>query len=485
MPFVGDMERAENSVREDIRVPLIQLKEAFVHGNGDAGEHTHESSGKPWMVYLSTSVAVCGAYEFGAFVGYTSPTEAAITEDLGLSTAEYSLFGSLLSIGAMIGAITSGPIADFIGRKGAMGVYGAFCAAGWLAIYFAQGVFVLDIGRLAGGYGMGALSYVVPVYIAEIAPTNLRGALTSLNQVMICTGVSAVYILGIVLTWRALALTGLIPCAFLLFGLFFIPESPRWLAKRGDQKEFEVALQKLRGKDADITCEATGIQNYIEELQQLPKANVLDLFQRRYRRSVIVGIGLMIFQQLGGIGGISFYSSSIFESAGISSTIGTTTYACIQIPITIIGVTLIDKAGRKPLLLVSATGLALGCVLAAISFYLKAHELAVKAAPILALTGILVYIASFAAGLGAIPWVVMSEIFPLNIKGIAGSLATLVNWFCSWAVSYTFNFLMSWSNYGTFVLYAAVNALAVIFVVKIVPETKRRTLEAIQAAITA
>ncbi|GMH02661.1 hypothetical protein Nepgr_004500 [Nepenthes gracilis] len=478
-------ERGENSVEVETREPLIREKTG-TDRNGDVGEQVRESGGRhAWMVYLSTCVAVCGSYEFGACAGYSSPTQSAITEDLGLSTAEYSLFGSILTFGAMIGAITSGPIADFIGRKGAMRVYGAFCVAGWVAIYFAQGALALDLGRLAGGYGMGAFSYVVPVYIAEIAPMDVRGALTTLNQVMICAGVSVAYILGVVLTWRALALTGLVPCALLILGLFFIPESPRWLAKKGAQKEFEAALQKLRGKDADITSEAAEIQNYIEELRLLPKAGMLDLFQRRYRRSVIIGIGLMVIQQFGGINGICFYASSIFESAGFSSTIGTITYACIQVVITVLAAMWIDKAGRKPLLLASATGLVLGCALAAVSFYLKVHELGLKASPILAVTGILVYIAFFSAGMGAVPWVVMSEIFPINVKGRAGSLATLVNWFGAWAVSYTFNFLMSWSSYGTFVLYAAINALAVIFVVMVVPETKGRTLEEIQAAINA
>ncbi|XP_056685975.1 uncharacterized protein [Spinacia oleracea] len=153
---------------------------------------------------------------------------------------------------------------------------------------FLKGSLALDIGRLAGGYGMGAFSYVVPVYIAEISPVNLRGALTTLNQVMICTGVSVAFIIGIVLSWRTLALTGLVPCAVLLLGLCFIPESPRWMAKIGSQKEFEAAFQKLRGKDADITHEAAEIQDYIEELEKMPKANMFDLFQKRYLRSVTV-----------------------------------------------------------------------------------------------------------------------------------------------------------------------------------------------------
>ncbi|XP_048504577.1 sugar transporter ERD6-like 7 isoform X2 [Beta vulgaris subsp. vulgaris] len=466
MAFGDDEERGEGIIQQDIQQPLIQAKRTTTDGgrnqnqNGENGSRRH-----PWMVYLSTFVAVCGSYEFGACAGYSSPTQSAITAELGLSTAQYALFGSILTVGAMIGAITSGPIADFIGRKG--------------------GSLALDIGRLAGGYGMGAFSYVVPVYIAEIAPVHLRGALTTLNQVMICAGVSVAFIIGIVLPWRALALTGLIPCVILLLGLFFIPESPRWLAKKGARKEFEAALQKLRGSDADINHEAAEIQNYIEELEQLPKASMFDLFQTRYLRSVTIAVGLMVFQQFGGINGICFYVSNIFEMAGFSPSVGTVIYALLQVVITTMGATLIDKAGRKPLLLVSAVGLVIGCILTAIAFYFKAHELSEKAAPILAITGILVYISAFSVGMGAVPWVVMSEIFPINVKGVAGSLATLVNWFGAWAISYTFNFLMEWSSSGTFIIYAVINAAAIIFVVMVVPETKGRSLEQIQADINA
>ncbi|GMP99894.1 hypothetical protein CsSME_00047200 [Camellia sinensis var. sinensis] len=469
-----DEERSQGSLQEENREPLLQDQEKTSAVRKDRHE---------WMVYFSTFVASCGSYSLGTCVGYSSPVQSAITEDLNLSIAEYSLFGSILTFGAMAGAITSGPIADFIGRKGAMRTSSAFCVAGWLAIYFAKGSLALDIGRVATGYGMGVFSYVVPVFIAEIAPKNLRGALTTLNQLMIVCGVSVSFIIGTVLSWRALALTGLIPCAILIFGLFFIPESPRWLAKVGQRKEFEAALQKLRGKDADTSQEAAEIQDYIETLQQFPKAKLLDLFQTRYLFSVIIAVGLMVCQQLGGINGVCFYNTSIFESAGFPSNVGTIIYACLQVVITALGATLIDKAGRKPLILVSASGLVLGSVLTAIAFYLKTYEIAPEASPIFAVTGILVYIGSFSIGMGAVPWIIMSEIFPINVKGIAGSLTTLVTWIMAWLASYTFNYLMSWSSYGTFILYGAVNAIAIVFVVKVVPETKGRTLEQIQAAI--
>ncbi|XP_019456409.1 PREDICTED: sugar transporter ERD6-like 7 [Lupinus angustifolius] len=469
-------EDVEHGVQKGTKEPLIR-------------EHKSQlvpaSKRHPWMVYFTTFVAVCGSYEFGACAGYSSPTQDAITEDLNLSLAEYSLFGSILTIGAMIGAITSGPVADFIGRKGAMRVSSAFCVAGWFVICFSEGPVPLDIGRLATGYGMGVFSFVVPVFIAEIAPKDLRGALTTLNQFMITAGVSVAYVIGTVLPWRALALTSLIPTSVLLFGLFFIPESPRWLARRGHEKDFEEALQILRGKGADISQEADEIKDYITTLELLPKPKLLELFQRRYLRSLIIGIGLMFCQQLGGINGVCFYTSSIFELAGFSTTVGTIIYACLQIVITGLSVVLIDKAGRKPLLLVSGSGLVAGCIFISVAFYLKVQQVDVGGVPALALIGIMVYIGSFSIGMGAIPWVVMSEIFPINIKGQAGSIATLANWFGAWLCSYTFNFLMSWSSYGTFILYAATNALAILFIVVAVPETKGKSLEELQSTINA
>ncbi|XP_059632636.1 sugar transporter ERD6-like 16 isoform X2 [Cornus florida] len=394
------------------------------------------------------------------------------------------MFGSILTIGAMIGAITSGRIADFLGRKGAMRMSAGFCITGWLAVYFSMGTLALDIGRFFTGYGIGIFSYVIPIFIAEIAPKNLRGGLTTINQLMIVCGSSVAFLIGTMITWRTLALTGLVPCIVLLVGLFFIPESPRWLAKVGLVKESEIALHRLRGKDADVSRESAEIQAYIETLQSLPKARMLDLFNSKYIRSMIIGVGLMVFQQFGGINGIGFYVSETFVAAGLSSgKIGTVAYALIQVPITLVGAILMDKSGRRPLLMVSATGTFLGCFLTGISFFFKDQILFLGWVPFLAVSGVLIYIASFSIGMGAVPWVIMSEIFPLHVKGAAGSLVVLVNWLGAWAVSYTFNFLMSWSPTGTFSIYSGFCALCVLFVAKIVPETKGKTLEEIQTSI--
>ncbi|KAK1278119.1 Sugar transporter ERD6-like 16 [Acorus gramineus] len=366
--------------------------------------HQSKNGGSIYMVLLSTFVAVCGSFQFGSCVGYSAPAQSGIMEDLGLSLSEYSTFGSLMNISAMIGAVMSGRIADLIGRK------------------------------------------KVPVFIAEIAPKNLRGALTSVNQLMISCGASLSFVIGTIVTWRTLALIGLIPCLVSLLGLFFVPESPRWLAKMGKHKEFDVALRSLRGKGADISEEA-------EEIQ--------------------IGVGLMVFQQFGGINGVVFYASELFVSAGLSSGgIGIIAMACLSLPITALSAIIIDRCGRRPLLMVSTTGTFIGLFLTGMCFYMKGLGLLTKWIPVLVLIGILVYDASFSVGMGAVPWVIMSEIFPINIKGSAGSLVTLMNWLGSWIVSYSFNFLMSWSSSGTFFLYSTVCAASVVFVVMMVPETK-------------
>ncbi|XP_021800831.1 sugar transporter ERD6-like 16 [Prunus avium] len=482
-----DVENGENSTLEDLEQPLVikQEKIASYEDKYGSDEKSTEKSGSIWMVLLSTCVAVCGSFEFGSCVGYSAPTQSAIREDLNLSLAQFSMFGSILTIGAMLGATTSGRIADFLGRKGAMRMSASFCITGWLAIFFSKGALALDIGRFFTGYGIGVFSYVVPIFIAEIAPKNLRGALTTLNQLMIVTGASVAFVIGTIISWTTLALTGIVPCIFLLVGLWFVPESPRWLAKIGHEKEFQIALQRLRGKHADISDEMAEIQEYIVTLQSVPKAKLLDLFKSKHIRSVIIGVGLMVFQQFGGINGIGFYASQTFEEAGISSKAGTIAYACVQVPITMVGATLIDKSGRRPLIMVSATGTFLGCFLAGTSFFLKGYGLLLDWVPIIAVTGVLTYIASFSIGMGAVPWVIMSEIFPIHVKGAAGSLVVLVNWLGAWAISYTYNFLVSWSSSRTYYIYSGFSLLTILFVAKLVPETKGKTLEEIQACINA
>lgn len=191
----------------------------------------------------------------------------------------------------------------------------------------------------------------------------------------------------------------------------------------------------------------------------------------------------MVLQQFGGVNAIAFYASAIFISAGFSGSVGTIAMVVVQVPMTALGVVLMDKSGRRPLLLVSSAGTCLGCFLVGLSFILQDLHLWKEATPIFALVGVLVYTGSFSLGMGGIPWVIMSEIFPINMKGSAGSLVTLVSWLGSWIISFSFNFLMDWSSAGTFFSFAITCGITVVFVAKLVPETKGRTLEEIQASL--
>ncbi|KAA3472745.1 sugar transporter ERD6-like 5 [Gossypium australe] len=484
----------KNEMLEELvtRRPITDEAEtSIIDGDCVISYNNHASTSATITVIFSTIVAISGSYAFGnavRIVGYSSPAKSGIMEDLGLSLSEYAVFGSILTVGGMLGAACSGKIADLVGRRGvsllltvtyvkdawypvsclmqAMGISEIFCITGWFAIVFSKDALWLDLGRLLVGCGSGVLCYVIPLYVAEIAAKNVRGAFSSLTILMLCCGKAVMFIMGSLINWRTSALIGVIPCVLQLIGLLFIPESPRWLAtvfetiwhenslmcpidtanqlqaKTNETKEFEAVLRRLRGEHADISQETTDIRLYTEYIEQIPDERLLNLSQKRYAYPLIVGAGLMMFREFGGLNGFSYYTSFIFESAGFPSTVGSIGVAVLQIFMAIIGILFIDKSGRRPLLLV---------------FFL-----------------------SFELGMGGIPWIIVSEIFPLNIRGSGGSMVNLINWTSSWVVSYTYPFLFEWNSAGTFFIFAFMGAVATVFIGKLVPETNGRTLEELQ-----
>ncbi|KAH6771682.1 Major facilitator superfamily protein [Perilla frutescens var. hirtella] len=474
--------------RADLRKPFLHTGSWYRMGSRQSSMMGSSQAIRDSSISVLACVLIValGPIQFGFTCGYSSPTQAALTKDLNLTVSQFSLFGSLSNVGAMVGAIASGQIAEYIGRKGSLMIAAIPNIIGWLAISFAKDYSFLYMGRLLEGFGVGIISYVVPVYIAEIAPQNLRGGLGSVNQLSVTIGILLSYLLGLFVDWRLLAVLGTLPCLILIPGLFFIPESPRWLAKMGMTEDFEASLQVLRGFDTDITIEVNEIKRSVASSTNRRTAiRFEDLKLRRYWLPLMIGIGLLVFQQLSGINGVIFYSNNIFESAGISSSnVATVGVGIIQVIATGVATWLVDKTGRRILLIISSSGMALSLILVAVAFFLKdfvsKDSTLFGILGILSVVGVVCMIISFSLGMGPIPWLIMSEILPIKIKGLAGSVATLFNWSFSWVITLTAPLLLEWSSGGTFTMYTVMCMLTVAFVAIFLPETKGKTLEEIQ-----
>ncbi|XP_020867658.1 sugar transporter ERD6-like 2 isoform X2 [Arabidopsis lyrata subsp. lyrata] len=411
---------------------------------------------------LSTSVVVAGSFSYGCAMSYSSPAQSKIMEELGLSVADFSFFTSVMTLGGMITAAFSGKISALVGRRQTMWISDVCCIFGWLAVAYAHDILLLNIGRLFLGFGVGLISYVVPVYIAEITPKTFRGGFSYSNQLLQCLGISLMFFIGIFFHWRTLALLSAIPSASQVICLFFIPESPRWLAMYGRDQELEVTLKRLRGENSGILEEAAEIRETVEISRKESRSGIRDLFHIGNAHSLIIGLGLMLLQQFCGSAAISAYAARIFDKAGFPSDVGTTILAVI---------------------LISSIGMCICSFLIGLSYYLQKHGEFQKLCSVMLIVGLVGYVSSFGIGLGGLPWVIMSEVFPLNVKITAGSLVTMSNWFFNWIIIYSFNFMIQWSASGTYFIFCGVSLVTIVFIWTLVPETKGRTLEEIQASL--
>ena len=435
------------------------------------------------FVYLAAIFAALGGLLFGYDTGVISGAELFIRNDFTLSTFALEVIVSGVLAGAAVGALGGGRMADLFGRRKLLITTAIIFAAGAILCAAAQSPTILVVGRIIVGLGIGLSSSTVPVYISEVAPADARGWQVSLFQLAITVGILLAYLVdyafALIQGWRWMFGLAVVPAGIFGLGMIFLPESPRWLVRKGRREDARATLSRIRGT-ADVDPELAEIER---SLQQAPESGRLsDLLAPSIRRSLVIGIGLAIFQQITGINTVIYYAPVIIQSAGISSASGailaTAGIGLVNVLMTIVAMRLIDRSGRKPLLLIGIAGMAVTLGFLGFVFRMSAHS---GALAWLAVISMMAYVASFAISLGPIFWLLISEIYPLKIRNSAEGLAATFNWGSNLLITLTFLTLVeqlgpSW----TFWLYGLSAVAAWIFSYYIVPETKGRTLEEIE-----
>jgi MFS transporter, SP family, galactose:H+ symporter len=439
--------------------------------------NSFQLSRRSFIVLTSITVAI-GGFLFGYDTAVISGAILFVRSQFHLGSVQTEVAVSIVLAGALAGTALGGYLGDRIGRRPTLLVtavtYGIFA----LTTGLSNGPLVFVLSRLFVGAAVGISSMLVPLYIAELAPEDIRGALVTLNQLAISTGVVVAYYVDYLLAgsgnWRLMFMSAVVPSIVLLGGLLFLPETPRWLAAHGD---FTAAAKIL----ARIEAPEKAVRD-LQELRHVTETDQLrfrDLWVRRFRKPLIVGIVLAIFQQITGVNTIVYYAPTIMQMVGFSSA-GTAILATFLIGLvglvaTIVSMFLVDKVGRRPLLLISLAGM--GVVLLHLAFVLgDPHP-----RKWIVLADVLVYLAAFDLGLGPIFWLLISEIYPTTVRAQAMSLATMAIWAADFLVTATFLTVVDHLGMrGCFLLFAGLCLVAFVFSFRMVPETRDRTLEQIE-----
>ena len=440
------------------------------------------------FVNLAAAITATGGLLFGYDTGVISGALLFIREDFApLSPFMEGIIVSTLLVGAVVGALAGGPLSDRVGRRPSALVAAVVFGAGALAVAFAPSVAFIVFGRFLLGLGVGLASMIVPLYIAEIAPADRREALVSLNQLMITIGILLSYIVGVAFTpiegWRWMFGVALIPALVLFFGMLRLPESPRWHFNQGQTDRARAVLGRTRSPE-EVDFELREMEEIRRaEEEQEERVGYAELLSPYVRPALIIGLGLAIFQQITGINTVIYYAPTILQGVGFSEggAIAATALGVgvVNVGFTVLAVYIIDRAGRRPLLIIGLIGMIISLALLGVVF---ATGGAGGAAGLLATVCLGLYIASFAISLGPVFWLMISEIYPLNIRGKAMSVASIANWGSNWLVALTFPVLLAtFGGAGSFWLFAVLGVVAWFFVYFRVPETKGKTLEEIEA----
>ncbi|HEY6292104.1 MAG TPA: sugar porter family MFS transporter [Terriglobia bacterium] len=428
-------------------------------------------------VILTAAVAALGGLLFGYDTSVISGAMLFLRTDFHLSDVQLEFAVGIALAGALTGSAVAGYSADRWGRRRvllATGIgFGVFSILSGLAFGLAS----FSVARFCVGACIGVASLVTPLYLAEMSPARIRGALVSLNQLAITVGIVAAYFVDFALAgardWRWMFMTAVFPAVILVVGMLFLPETPRWLARKGLRERALKEFHRL-GRSHEAEAELLEVEQALREEQEGFGA----LFQPGFRMAVLVGVGLAIFQQITGINTIVYYSPEILRLSGYPSAKAAILAAAVigiaNVLVTIVSILLVDRLGRRFLLIFGSAGMAAALALMGAAFHRQA-------AGVVVFYEMIGYIVFFGIGLGPVVWLLISEIYPTKIRGQAMSLATLSLWGANWVVAGTFlSLIRAAGPAGTFWIYSFICVLCLVFCFAVVPETKGKSLEAIE-----
>ncbi|MFH1878175.1 MAG: sugar porter family MFS transporter [Candidatus Omnitrophota bacterium] len=442
-----------------------------------------EENKKERMVKIIAGIAAIGGILFGFDTGVISGALLFIKKEWSLVPFSQELIVSAVLLGAVFGSALSGKITDHFGRRNVIITTGIVFIVGSIATALSHSIGTLIAGRFIIGIAIGIASFCVPLYISEIAPAKVRGALVSLNQLAITIGIVVSYLVdesfsGVDHGWRYMFLTGAVPAVILASGMMFLPKTPRWLMFHGYEDEARKVFEKIStGESLD-----NNIAQMKKSLSEEKGGGWSELTVPWLRMPLLIGIGIMFFQQITGINTVIYYAPTIFQLAGFksaASAIGATVgIGVVNVLMTVVAIRIIDRVGRKPLLYFGLAGMAFSLGLLGLAFKMQASGAFLKTVSV---GSLILYIASFAISLGPIAWLIISEIYPLRVRGVAMSIATVFNWGVNCLVALTFlTIIHKLGAAATFWLYGFLSLFAWVFCYLYVPETKGRTLEEIE-----
>ncbi len=439
-----------------------------------------ENTSQRQFVYLVAMIGALGGLLFGFDTGVISGALIFINKTFQPTTIIQETIVSSVVLGALFGAIFSGRLADKYGRRQMLVIAALAFLSGTLISTFAPNVDVLIVGRLVIGFAIGISSYTTPLFISEMAPASQRGAMVLLNAITITGGEAVAFLLDYALApsaaWRWMFAAGLIPAVLLLVGMIFLPETPRWMVLRGRTAEAKKILSKIRPAK-QVASELHDIEHSFS----LKRGNWRQLFSKTVRPVLIIGLGLGIFQQLFGINTVMYYGPTIFAAVGFKGTesqiLATFGMGLVNTVMSVIGVLIIDKVGRRRLLLIGSAVAAVSLGVTSVAF--DYHTTGIM--QWIAVSAMVIYIAGYCISVGSLFWLMISEIYPLSIRGLGMSLATAVQWGANFVVSITFlTIINAIGPAHTFWLYASMCVICFAFVYYLVPETKGISLEQIE-----